>query len=209
MSNPAARWDERYAAGSPWPAGPNATVRDLVAPLTPGRARDVACGDGRHAIWLAGLGWQVDAVDFSAVAIARGRARADQLAADGVLPGQVRWSVADVSQDVPEPRSADLVLLAYVHLLPAQAVATLERSASAVAPGGLLLLVGHDRSNLHHGTGGPQRPEVLTDLDVVTHTLHESGLDVVRAEVLPREVEGAERAALDAVVVAQRPAATR
>lgn len=201
----AAAWDARYAAGSPWPDGPNATVREVVEPLRPGRARDVACGDGRHAVWLAGLGWQVEAVDFSAVAVERGRRTAERLAADGALLGSVSWHVADVSTDRPEPASADLVLLAFLHLPPDQARDALALSARAVAPGGLMLVVGHDRSNLEHGTGGPQRPEVLTDLDAVTRALVSAGLRVDRAEVLTRPVEGADRPALDTVVLARRP----
>ncbi|MCB2177214.1 MAG: class I SAM-dependent methyltransferase [Actinomycetales bacterium] len=202
----AAAWDARYAAGSPWPQGPNVTVHEVVAPLPPGRARDVACGDGRHAVWLAGLGWQVEAVDFSAVAVERGRRTAESLASEGALPGSVTWRVADVSADRPEPASADLVLLAFLHLPPDQAMAALELSAQAVAPGGLLLLVGHDRTNLDHGTGGPRHPEVLTDAEVVTTALRAAGLLVERAEVVTRPVEGADRPALDTVVLARRPA---
>lgn len=209
MSQPARgsaeAWDARYAAGSPWPQGPNVTVHEVVGPLPAGRARDVACGDGRHAVWLAGLGWQVEAVDFSAVAVERGRRTAERLSADGALPGAVTWRVADVSTDRPEPASADLVLLAFLHLPPEQAMAALELSASAVAPGGLLLLVGHDRTNLDQGTGGPQHPEVLTDAEVVAAALRAAGLVVERAEVVTRPVEGAERPALDTVVLARRP----
>ncbi len=209
MSSPphgsASHWDERYSQGSPWPSGPNVTVREFAAELAPGRARDVACGDGRHSLWLAGLGWQVDAVDFSAVAVQRGRENAERLAAGGTLPGHVSWSVADVSLDVPEPHAYGLVLLAFVHLSPEQAAATLALSASAVAPGGRLLLVGHDRTNPARGTGGPQRPDVLTDPDDVAAALRAAGLVVERAEVVRREVDGAARPALDTVVVARRP----
>lgn len=197
----AAAWDERYAAGSPWPQGPNETVREVVTPLRPGRARDVACGDGRHAIWLAGLGWSVDAVDFSAVAIERGR----QAVADlGALPGSIRWSVADVTTDRPEPGASDLVILAYLQLPPDLARAALTRSAEAVAPGGRLLMVAHDRRNLTEGVGGPQRAEVLADADEAADLLARAGLQVERAEVVRRTVPGAERSAVDTVVVATR-----
>jgi SAM-dependent methyltransferase len=205
----AGEWDARYAQGSPWSAGPNGTVRQVVEGLPPGRARDVACGDGRHAVWLARLGWQVDAIDFSAVAIERGKARAaaaaDELAAQGRTLGTIAWTVGDVATHQPEPASADLVLLSYVHLEPSQAQATLRLAASAVAPGGILLLVGHDRTNLLHGTGGPQRLDVLTHPEAVAGTLRDAGLTVERAEVVERVVDGAERPALDTVVIARRP----
>src|SRR4051794_41852696 len=70
----AAAWDERYAAtGLVWSAEPNRFVVAEMADLRPGRALDLAAGEGRNAIWLAVRGWRVTAVDFSAVAIDKGR----------------------------------------------------------------------------------------------------------------------------------------
>ena len=62
-------WDERYRQGETADASPHPLVVDLVSKLKPGRALDVACGLGRHALWLAGRGWKVTAVDSSRVAI--------------------------------------------------------------------------------------------------------------------------------------------
>ena len=201
----AAHWDARYAAGSPWGREPNATVREVVEPLTPGRARDVAAGDGRHALWFAAIGWDVDALDFSTTAMEKGRATAARLAADGELPGTVSWEVADATATPPEPQAYDLVLHAYLHLPPVAARAALSLSASGVAPGGLFLLVGHDATNLAHGVGGPQDPTVLTDPDTVRAAMESVGLSVERAEVIRRSVPGADRPALDTVVIGRRP----
>ena len=61
-------WDERYAAAElVWSATPNQFVATELADLPPGRALDLAAGEGRNALWLAGLGWQVTAVAFSLV----------------------------------------------------------------------------------------------------------------------------------------------
>jgi len=35
-----------------------------LANLTPGKALDLACGSGRHALWLAERGWKVTGVDL-------------------------------------------------------------------------------------------------------------------------------------------------
>ena len=197
-------WDARYAAGAPWGAEPNVWVREHAEGLAPGRALDVASGDGRHALWLAGQGWDVDAVDFSAVAVERGRARAEHLAATDLLPGTVRWHVADVTTYRPPAARSDLVLLAYLHL-PAPALATtLGHAARAVAPGGRLVLVGHDRSNLTQGVGGPQDPTILTDAATVAEALAAAGLRVRLARVEERPVPDADRPARDTVVVAER-----
>ena len=62
-------WDERYGRGDHSSAEPSQLLRRAVATLAPGRALDVACGVGRHAIFLAGLGWEVTAVDSSRAGI--------------------------------------------------------------------------------------------------------------------------------------------
>ncbi|MDQ3610513.1 MAG: class I SAM-dependent methyltransferase, partial [Actinomycetota bacterium] len=75
MSHGPEHWDARYAdADRPWLSAPSGTVAGALAGLAPGRALDVATGTGRHAVWLASSGWQVTAVDFSAVGVAQGRA---------------------------------------------------------------------------------------------------------------------------------------
>ncbi len=51
---------------------PSKEVEDIV-PFLPEGARilDVGCGDGRHALYLASRGFQVDAFDISSTAIAK------------------------------------------------------------------------------------------------------------------------------------------
>src|SRR3954468_6926979 len=104
----AAEWDQRYAETQQWSTGSNALVAELLEKLPPGDAVDLAAGEGRHALWLAGRGWRVTAVDFSDVGLARGRAQ----------PGaeRVTWVTADVLGWSAPPESLDLVLLAYLHL---------------------------------------------------------------------------------------------
>ena len=89
-------WDARYAAADlVWSAGPNATVAALTADLPPGRALDVAAGEGRNAIWLAERGWDADALDFSRVGLDRAeRIAADRLAVAGVtvITGKAQFS---------------------------------------------------------------------------------------------------------------------
>jgi len=65
MSN----WDERYRQGEHTNDQPHRLVVRFASQLRPGRALDVACGPGRHALYLAERGWQVTAVDSSKVAI--------------------------------------------------------------------------------------------------------------------------------------------
>ena len=70
-------WDARHTAPGPIESGDaDPTLVEEVATMTPGIALDLGAGDGRNAIWLAGRGWRVNAVDFSAVAVDRGQALA-------------------------------------------------------------------------------------------------------------------------------------
>ena len=90
--NDVAHWDRRYADRERlWPAEPNLAVGEIVRPLTPGRALDLGAGEGRHAIWLAQHGWQVTAVDFSAVGIARALALADAVAVEWIVDDVRAW----------------------------------------------------------------------------------------------------------------------
>jgi len=190
-------WDQRYAGGDlVWTAEPNRFVVAELQDLAPGRALDVAAGEGRNAVWLADRGWHVTAVDFSAVGLDKGRRLAERA---GVA---VDWVCADVREYRPEPESFQLVLVAYLQLREAEMGTVLRRAASALAPGGVLLLVGHDVMNLSEGTGGPQDRDVLHTPESITRSL--GGLTVVRAERVRRPVPGSPRDAVDTLVRAVR-----
>jgi SAM-dependent methyltransferase len=195
-----AAWDQRYSGPDlVWGAGPNRFVTGEVTALAAGRAVDLGAGEGRNAIWLAERGWQVTAVDFSAV----GLARAGRLAAERGV--SVDWVQADLLDYQPAPGSYDLVLVAYVHLPSASLARVFRAAAAAVAPGGTLLLIGHDRDNITRGHGGPQDPGRLYTPAAVTAEL--DGLTVRRAEQVTRSVRApeGERTAIDTLVRAERP----
>lgn len=193
-------WDERYATDElVWRAEPNVFLVGEVEDMTPGRALDLACGEGRNALWLAERGWRVVAVDFSAAGLAKGRRLADLRGVD------VEWVEADVLEWRPEPGSFDLVIVMYLQLPAEDLRRVLGSAAAALAPGGTLLVVGHDRANLAEGFGGPPDLSVLYDPDQVAGDV--AGLTIERAERVRRQVETPEgvRVALDALVRARRP----
>jgi SAM-dependent methyltransferase len=199
----AAAWNARYeSAELVWGVAPNRFVEQEVAALAPGRALDLACGEGRNAIWLASRGWQVTAVDFADVAIAKGRRLA---AAEGRAIG-VDWVVADVTRwQPPAGAQFDLVLIAYLQLPGTDREQALATAARAVAPGGTLLFVAHDRRNIGDGHGGPQDPSVLYRADEVVAALE--GFEVVRAGEVLRPVtlpDGTTVDAIDTLVRATR-----
>ena len=190
------RWDERHATGAPVESyDPDPTLIDEVTALRPGRALDLGSGDGRNAVWLASRGWIVTAVDFSSVGLDRGRA----LATDRGV--EIEWVRADLLEWEPPQREFDLVTLFFIHLPPDERHVVFARAASAVARGGTLLIVAHDRTNLTDGVGGPQDPDVLVSADEVAAELH--GFEVQRAEAVRRPSTG-RGGPIDAVVRAVR-----
>jgi SAM-dependent methyltransferase len=194
-------WNDRYAQKElVWTAEPNRRFAAEVGGLEPGRALDLACGEGRNAVWLAERGWQVTGVDFSDVALAKA---AELAASRGV---EVDWLVADVLEYRPEARAFDLVAVLYLQLPRDELLHALESAAGAVAPGGTLLVLGHDTTNLTHGHGGPKDASVLYTAADVVPALRD--LVVERAEAVERTVPLAdgEAVAIDAFVRAHRAA---
>lgn len=131
-------WNERYAERV-WGGRVNAVLQTEVVGLRPGRVLDLGAGEGGDAIWLAGQGWQVTAVDVSAVALDRARADAEQA---GVAE-RISFVVADLATDFPAGRY-DLVSAHFLQsMIEFPRVQVLRRAAAAVGPGGVLLIVDH------------------------------------------------------------------
>lgn len=173
----AVEWDQRYReADRLWSVTPNLFVEDRLRHRAPGRGLDLAAGEGRNAIWLASLGWQMTAVDFSAVGVSRASAQSDT----------VEFVVADVLVWEPET-DFDLILIAYLHLGQAEFQRVVQRAREWLRPGGELFMIGHHTSNIESGWGGPQNPETLWDVPAVLEWLE--GMTVIESEVVRRPVE--------------------
>jgi SAM-dependent methyltransferase len=193
-------WDRRYeGAELVWSAQPNRFLVAETQSLPPGCALDLACGEGRNAVWLAESGWAVTGVDFSQVAIGKAQRLAE---AHGVA---VDFEVADLLTYEPGERAFDLVIVFYLQAPAPERRTIVRKAVAAVAAGGTFLLVGHDLHNLEHGYGGPRDPHVLyTAEDVVADF---DGLEVERAEQVLRPVAAPDggHVAIDALVRARRP----
>jgi SAM-dependent methyltransferase len=191
-------WDRRYAeVENLWAKKPNRFLVAEVEDLPPGRVLDLACGEGQNTIWLATLGWDATGVDYSVVAIATARRRAES---DGVL---VDFACADLVDYEPPEAEYDLVVVLYLHIPLVERRGVLGRAAAAVAAGGTFLFVGHDLRNLTDGVGGPSDSTLLATPDDIAAEL--SGLNVERAERVLRDVSGESRDAIDTLVRARRP----
>ena len=202
-------WDTRYReADLLWSQGPNLWVEQVARDLHPGRALDVAAGEGRNAIWLAERGWSATALDFSTVALDRARRIAEERLGTGAA--RFTTQLADVLVEAPAPRAYELVLVVYLQLVADERRKVLREAAEAVAPGGRLLVAAHDSDNIEHGHGGPSDPAVLYSAADVVADIEGSGLVIERAERVIRVVNTAdgEKDALDCLVLATRAGQT-
>lgn len=130
------KWNARYRDGAYEGRTHPTALLEAWAPRFPrGRALDVACGAGRNSLYLAALGYRVDALDISEVALDRARRSAGGRALD------VHWQVADFDEDpapvLPHDGYDLIVWVRYIHrrLMPH----LLER----LKPGGYLVCEQH------------------------------------------------------------------
>lgn len=202
-------WNERYdTAELIWTGEANRFLPPEVADLPPGRALDLACGEGRNAVWLATKGWSVTGVDFSDV----GLGKAQVLATEHGVTGT--WIAADATDWAPPGPGFDLVISFYLQLPAAQRRASIRTAIAALAVDGTFLLVGHDLLNLTEGYGGPKDAGVLLTteavIDDITAAELELGPELVieRAGRVDRVVATAEgdRTAIDTLVRVHRVA---
>jgi SAM-dependent methyltransferase len=191
-------WNERYRETDlVWSAGPNQFVEAELGDLPPGRAVDLAAGEGRNAIWLARRGWQVTAVDFAQAGLDKGRTIAAEL--------PVTWVCADATtwREDADGDGYDVCLLAYLQLPAAERRAAVRNGYASLRVGGTFLLVAHDSTNLAEGTGGPQDPAMLMTAEDVLTDLGGETFEVQRAERVGRQVpqpDGSVALAYDALV---------
>ncbi|MFG3437945.1 class I SAM-dependent methyltransferase [Nonomuraea sp. NPDC047897] len=161
-------WDDVYAAR---PATidpqPNARLTETTTSLPPGHALDLGCGDGGDALWLAGQGWHVTAVDISAVAVGRLAA----LARSRGLDDRVVAVRHDLHESFPQGMF-DLICAHYLHTPhDLDRTAVLRSAARALRPGGRLLVVDHGSTapwswNQDPGVRYPSPREVATGIDL-------------------------------------------
>ena len=182
-------WEDRYGQpGRAWSGRPNAALVAEATALTPGRALDVGSGEGGDALWLAARGWQVTGVDISQNALDKAAALARER--EDVDPARLTWQQADLTGWSPTRTSFDLVTAHFMHLPLVDRERLFPALADAVAPGGTLLVVGHDADALPGGAGRHGDPGMLFTVDEVVGRLSPDAWGVEVAEVRPRDMTG-------------------
>lgn len=151
-------WDERYREeGFAYGTEPSRYLMEQGIYLEAGkRALAVADGGGRNAVWLAERGLDVTVVDLSAEGLARAQELANQ---SGV---QIKTMHADfLAWSGRDP--FDVVVSVYLHLPPDARCAAHKRMVDTLAPGGILILEGFHKEQIHYASGGPRNVDMLFD----------------------------------------------
>ncbi|MEU6020176.1 bifunctional NAD(P)/FAD-dependent oxidoreductase/class I SAM-dependent methyltransferase [Micromonospora sp. NPDC047134] len=201
-----AGWEQRYQQRpAVWSGRPNPQLVAEVSEVTPGRALDVGCGEGADAVWLAERGWRVTGVDISTTALERAARHAR--AAGELLAQRIEWVHTDLLHGEVKEGAYDLVSAQFMHLPPQDRRELYARLAAAVAPGGLLLIVGHHPQDLWSRAHRMHYPEMMFTAEQVAADLDPQRFEVLVAQARPRtavDPQGHEISVHDAVLLARR-----
>jgi SAM-dependent methyltransferase len=177
---------------------PNALLRAEAVLLPPGRALDAGCGHGAESLWLASQGWSVTALDFSATALAQGRAMAEAAGAD--IARRLSWVQGDLSIWSPLSDAYDLIVCLYVHIAGSE-TEFVTRLAKGLSVGGTLLLVGHRPFDPSTGLPTAAADQRQISVEGVLAVLDPKHWEILIAEERPRAVPNS---GVDAVIRARR-----
>ena len=173
-------WNELWADIEDCGSGSDEILVRQVERLTPGRALDIGCGAGGNAVWLAKQAWQVTAADHSEVAIEKGK----RLAAEQGV--NVEFVVTDASTYQPQGQY-DLITCFYIQMFPRQRASMLANMSKALAPGGTLLFVSHDKSHPPPGWSEEDLLSLTTPEEIVAEL---GELQIKQASVLNHNADG-------------------
>lgn len=168
-------WNERYAAKEyVYGKQPNAFFKKYIDELKPGKLLLPGEGEGRNAVYAAGLGWDVYAFDQSEI----GKEKALQLAND--LKVEINYSVSSLLDYQLEKSSFDLIGLCYFHLLPEARKFYHSMLIDALKPGGNIILEVFSKEQLGNESGGPRDLQLLYALDDIKNDFE--SLEIIYAE---------------------------
>ena len=183
-------WDDRYASDEyRFGTKPNRFLIECVSRLYPGiqagyhtgRVLSLGEGEGRNAVYLAGLGFDVTAIDQSVV----GLAKAQRLAAQRGV--SITTITADLNEYVIQPAAWDLVIDFFCHM-PAPDRSLLHRRViEGLKPGGAYILEIFTPAQLELATGGPKTRDLVMTLEDARRELAGLNLRVARELTRPRD----------------------
>jgi hypothetical protein len=149
-------WDERYNQERfLYGQNPNQFFKSQIVKLNPGKLFFPGDGDGRNSVYAASSGWQVDAVDFSPVAIEKSKLLSKSFNVT------VNFKLADLTKFVPKPNFYNAAAVIFVHLPPQFRKVFHKNIADCLTNGGIVIFEVYEKKQLGKNSGGPQNEEML------------------------------------------------
>jgi SAM-dependent methyltransferase len=179
------KWDEKYNTDEYiFGTRPNRFLVECASGLKPGKALSLGEGEGRNAVYLAGLGYEVTAVDLSVYALKKAQRLAQQ---NGATLTTIH---SDLNTYVITPDQWDVILCFFVHILPEERARMHQQVVKGLRPGGVYILEGFSPEQMRFAKRGPDNPGQLYDLAIIRHEL--DGLEFSIARQVERLVDDAE-----------------
>lgn len=177
-------WNKRYAAETyAYGTEPNDFLREHASVIPTGKVLSLAEGEGRNAVYLASLGYQVTGVDQSDVAMKKALALATEKALS------IAYFQADLtSYDLGNAQWSGVIAI-WAHFAEPHRSALFERVYNGLVSGGVFLFEGYSPAQLAHGTGGPKDRAMLTTLHEVVAPLKALGFAITLAQEVERDVQ--------------------
>ena len=175
-------WDKRYS-GKTFAYGthPNDFLRTQAGHLPLGEVLSLGEGEGRNAVFLAGLGHKVSALDGSKVGLDKARAFAQN------QDVEINTIHADLADYKIEGNRWDVIVSIFCHLPPDLRRKVHGQIAAGLRLGGCLILEAYTPQQLAYKTGGPPNAAMMMDLESLRAEL--GGLDLEFAKEGIREVQ--------------------
>lgn len=180
-ATPLQSWNERYdRAEYVFGTEPNDFLASVAEQIPAGPVLCLAEGEGRNAVFLAGRGHAVTAVDQSAV----GLAKAERLAAE--RGAAIATVVTDLGGFAIEPGAWAGIVSIFFHVPRELRAAVYRRAVAGLRPGGVFVLEAYTPAQIALGTGGPRDPNLMPTLGLLRAEL--AGLEIAIGRELRRPV---------------------
>lgn len=149
-------WDERFSQQHyMYGKEPNAFIKEKGPLLDKGHVLAIAEGEGRNAVYLATLGHDVTAWDYSI----EGLKKTEQLAKECKV--NVKIECVDLTEAPWQEEEWDHVICVFGHFDPQLRSETLTQIEKAVKKGGSFLCEVYSTAQLEYQTGGPRNEAML------------------------------------------------
>jgi len=179
------KWNERYSTDEYFfGKDPNEFFKEIIDPLSPGKALFVGEGEGRNSVYAAILGWNVDALDISDV----GKQKAEVLAIENNV--HINYFIADAIDYNYPADTYDAIVLIYFHLESEQREEFFTKIITSLKPGGTLVLLVYDEDHIKNGNGGPSDINLFYTLENVAETFIDLEFVTFAKEQLSRTKKG-------------------